>query len=113
MRLLDNFLGRFGYAKKSRNRGFNAAIPNRLTADWPIINLSIDEDLRRGLGPLRARGRDLQENNEYFQKYLSLLKTNVVGKDGVTLKNKAIESYTLDKKSGKAITVYDTLANKQ
>lgn len=70
--------------KKTQKRAFNAAIINRLTSDWLGTN-SINQDLQGGLKTMRRRARDLSINNEFAVRYLSLIKGNVVGPDGVTI----------------------------
>lgn len=112
MRALDKVFSWLGY-ERPRRRAFQAASVNRLTGDWSVLNTSADTSLVRGLSNLRARSRDLLENNDYFQRYLSLLKTNIAGPDGICLKNKAIERTTVDQKTGKILTSLDVLANRQ
>lgn len=70
-------------------RSFTAAASNRLTNDWRSVGVSLDSILSGDLDKLRARAQDLGENNEYFQKFLTMLKCNVIGDCGMTLKNKA------------------------
>jgi len=43
----------------------------------------------RQLEVLRARSRNLRDDNEYAQKFITLLKSNVLGECGLTLRNKA------------------------
>lgn len=75
------------------------------------MGISIDSILSRDLDVLRARSRDLSENNEYFQKFLTMLKCNTVGDAGMTLKNKASEPLSFQ--NGELIPgKLDKLANK-
>ena len=66
-------------------RGFNAARIDRLTASWLATTASINQELRGDLDRLRARSRDLVQNNEYARKFKKLVVTNVVGPSGFTL----------------------------
>lgn len=66
-------------------RGFNAARIDRLTASWLATTASINQELRGDLDRLRARARDLVQNNEYARKFKKLVVTNVVGPSGFTL----------------------------
>jgi lambda family phage portal protein len=116
MRLFDPLFRRLGYVpaqNKTRRqvRRFDAADNNRLTNDWRATNISLDSILSGDLDRLRARARDLSERNEYFQKFLTMLKTNVIGDQGMTLKNKAADP--LGFSNGELIPgKLDKLANK-
>lgn len=70
--------------KTVHKRAFQGAIFNRLTSDWGSSE-SINLDLQQGLRTLRGRTRELSINNEFARRYLKLIKTNVVGPDGVQL----------------------------
>ena len=73
-------------------RAYQAANTSRLFADFKESERSADSELKPVLGRIRARSRDLARNNEYTKRYLSLLKTNVVGDRGFTLQVKALNS---------------------
>ena len=83
-------------------RVFAAAQTTHLTSSWTTATLSADADLRNSLPALRARSRDLANNNDYMRHFLGLVATNVVGHNGFTLQMRVKDP------SGKA----DTLANK-
>jgi len=70
-------------------RSFTAAAQDNLTAGWSTTDDGINNDLYKQLNVLRNRSRDLAKNNDYSRKYLSLIKTNVVGNTGITLQVKA------------------------
>lgn len=72
-------------------RAFAAAKMGRLTADWIASATSIDHDIRSGIVAVRARARDLSENNEYVRAYLRAVKKNVVGSEGFKLQVQAME----------------------
>lgn len=87
--------GRKARTKRHRqSRAFNAANIGRLTASWRIQNTSIDRDLVTQLHILRARSRELCANNEYAKRFLTQVKTNVVGANGIMLQNRAKDGST-------------------
>lgn len=72
-----------------RTRNYAAAGRGRLFADFIGSNRSADSEIRWALNELRNRSRDLERNNEYFRRYLQLLRTNVVGENGFSLQVRA------------------------
>lgn len=70
-------------------RGYNAASTSRLFADFMSSNRSADSELKTDLVLMRNRSRELARDDVYVKRYLSLLKTNVVGDTGMTLQVKA------------------------
>ncbi len=50
--------------KPSRKRGFEAANTGRLFSDWMTQTKTADSDLRYALRAMRARSRDLCQNND-------------------------------------------------
>jgi len=70
-------------------RNYNGAAGGRLLSDFVINNQTADSALQYSLPTLRNRSRDLERNNEYARKYLTLLQTNVVGDAGFNLQVKA------------------------
>jgi lambda family phage portal protein len=94
-----------------RQRNFNAAGVNRLTGDWPTVGISIDSLMRRDLETLAARCEEQTRNNPYFSKFQNMVLSNVLGHEGITLKNKASDPIGFQKGAivpGKL----DVLANK-
>jgi len=89
--------------KKRKIRTYQAASIGRLTADWNVQPTSADADIIPSLKLLRARSRDLCQNNDYAKRFMSMLKVNVVGPKGILLQNKARD------KNGK----YDVAANEK
>ena len=75
--------------KPVARRNYAAASKSRLFADFNASNRSADSEIRWALRDLRNRSRDLERNNEYFKRYLQLLRTNVVGENGFRLQLKA------------------------
>jgi lambda family phage portal protein len=72
-------------AKKKQVRRFQAARIDRLSADWIATYSSINEELRGDLDRLRARGRELRNNNDYARKFCGMVETNMVGPAGFVM----------------------------
>ena len=70
---------------KPSARAFEAAVFNRLTAGWMTSSASLDQDLRAGLDTMRARAREMAQNNEYATRFLAMVRANVVGPQGFRL----------------------------
>jgi lambda family phage portal protein len=82
-------------AKKSKrnvSRSYRAAKIDRLTVDWSAVATSANYDLRIGLRILRARSRNLAKNNDYVKRFLSMVRSNVVGPHGIKLQSRAANS---------------------
>lgn len=73
-------------------RAFEAANTGRLYADWVTGTKSADSDIRWSLKTLRARSRDLCQNNDYARRYLDLVAVNIVGPKGITLQVRSRET---------------------
>lgn len=93
MNAFKKLANRFGFYSKDQIRqaqsGYAAAVINRLTQGWTSQNSSADSVAKMELSTLRARARELAINNDYAQKYLTMLKCNVLGDTGLMLRNKA------------------------
>ena len=88
MKIIDRIRSAFGI-RPPQARRFSAAQLNRLTSGWSTLNVSANSDLRMDLEALRARSRDLANNNDYARKFLQMVETNVVGPDGFILRSLA------------------------
>jgi lambda family phage portal protein len=76
-------------AVKSAYRvAFQAAAQTRLNADWVTSSLSGDMELRTSLRKMRQRSRDLANNNDYAERFLTLFRNNVLGPKGIGLQAK-------------------------
>lgn len=82
MSIFDSIARRLGYVRPQR-RSFKAAAASRLLNDWVKSPSSADAVLKYDLKTLRARARDLEQNNDYVRKYLSILENNILGPKGV------------------------------
>lgn len=72
-------------APKREKRAFAAARLSRTEADWLVTNTAINNELRSDLDKLRARGRDLDKNNDYAKKFSGMCGDNIIGASGVRL----------------------------
>lgn len=75
-----------GATPLAAKRSYKAGVTDRLTASWTVSDQTVNQSLLRHLRPMRARSRDFFRNNEYGRKFAALVKTNVVGHAGFTLK---------------------------
>lgn len=92
-----------------KKRSFAAAAYSRLTADWNTLARTVNYDIRMGGAAMRARARDLAQNDPYAKKFLRMIRKNVVGSAGFTFRNKAGE---YSKKGNNFEWVMDNYANK-
>jgi len=77
---------------RSKARGFSAGEDSYTLGDFKGSNLSIDADLVTNLRKMRGRSRTLAHDNDYAKKYLSMVRSNVIGAAGFTLQAKAKNS---------------------
>lgn len=89
MQLFDKILSRLGYARQAPRRSYDIARVDRLSSSFLAPVSTGDAELRYALATARARSRELERNNDYARKYLSMCEVNVVGRAGFTLQNKA------------------------
>lgn len=67
-------------------RGFEAAKTDRLVAKFTKADETVNMALLNGLRLMRARSRSLARDNEYAKHFFRLVRINVVGHTGFTLK---------------------------
>lgn len=79
---------------------------SRLTADWVFAACSSDQEVRSNLRRLRLRARDLQRNSPLIRWYLTLLKSNVVGKAAPRLTPKVRVGLTPTGQLDKQVNAY-------
>ncbi len=82
---------RHGKPVPQRVRSFNSAQVSNLTSSWKTIPKPIDTDIHAGLRKLVARSRHEAQNNDYVRRFLGLLKTNVVGAQGIRMQSRVID----------------------
>jgi len=66
-------------------RGFSGAEYSRLVSKWRGNIDDIDNLIYGSLATLRGRSRELSLNNDYMVRFLNLLRSNVVGQNGISL----------------------------
>lgn len=91
-------MGIFSWLRKRekvrpRRRSYSGAAVDRLVASWIGSTGSADAAVQHQLARLRARSRQLAEDNEYIRRYLALLKTNVIGPDGFTYQSRVVDEW--------------------
>lgn len=87
--LVDRALGWFGFrASTSGYPAYAGASLTRLNADWIGTLLSPDQEKRTSLKRMRARCRQLANNNDYAAKFISLCGQNVIGPNGINLESR-------------------------
>ncbi len=90
--------------KPQQKKSFNAATTNNLYASWIPSNNTVDIDIKRDLKSIRARSRELMRNDDYAKKFKRMVKTNIIGSNGIKLQNQAKDTNgNLDKKANETI----------
>lgn len=104
MGFLDFFKRDRALPTRTSHKSFVAASQDRLTASWVAGAQAINDELRGDLDRLRARARDLANNNDYARKFLRMVARNVVGPGGFMLQARVTEnSNTPDRLANAAI----------
>lgn len=90
----------------NKRNTFAAAKVDRLTTGWNGITASADAAARNSLTLIRARSRKLAVDNDYGRRFFKLIRSNVIGSQGIGMQVKAVDRETA---SG---VVYDDRANR-
>ena len=77
-------------------RSFYSGDVNRLLSGWVTTSNSIDSYLKTDLVTLRARSRGLVRQNPYGKRFITAIKANVIGPDGVTIQVQTQRNGKLD-----------------
>ena len=86
MSFFGRAMAKLGYVPaKAINSAYRGAARGRLDADWAVSVLSADQEVRSSLRAMRARSRQLVNNNDYAIRFVNKVKENVVGSNGITL----------------------------
>lgn len=67
-------------------RSFEVGQTDRLTQSWTRTDLTMNQAMLKDMRLMRARSRDFARNNEFGRKFFNLVRNNVVGPAGFTLK---------------------------
>lgn len=92
MTLLERLAKRLGFVRMGKRAAaptpnYHISEINRLTASWTTTGASADSQARQGLATARARTRQLRDDNDYGAKFVSMVKTNVLGESGIHFKS--------------------------
>ena len=100
----DPYAGTYGSGSSS---GFAGGAVGRLTASLATWSGSVNADLDTSLPIMRARARALAANNEHGRRFLTLVATNVVGRQNPRLQVRAMR----DQRDPNKPTTLDKAAN--
>jgi len=112
MSMYKRILGKMGLVpasdlaevKKQAQRAYAAAQITRLNSNWKTYTQTANRDIALALPVLRARSRDLAQNNEYMRKFVMMVRNNVSGPNGMNLLVHALRpDGTIDKKDSQRL----------
>jgi len=66
-------------------RTYQAAQSTNQNASWSMAQTSANQELRRGLRPMRARSRESRRNDALFKRFIWMMGQGVAGVEGLTL----------------------------
>lgn len=69
-------------------RAFESAGVHPALSSWVSAAIPPDIDIRNGLASLRARSRDLAQNDDHMAYFLRLVETNVIGNQGIVVQSR-------------------------
>ena len=75
--------------KQTFKRSYSGANTGRLFADFVTSSTSADAEIKDNIRILRDRARELARNDSYISRYLNLMVSNVIGKQGIRVSSKA------------------------
>lgn len=75
--------------RRQFQRMYAGAKASRLNEDWTSTPTSSNYELRTSLRTLRARARQQARDNSHFKKFLTMVRSNVVGPQGFQLQVRA------------------------
>jgi lambda family phage portal protein len=76
------------FGRQPKKRGYAAAEKKARYSDFKSSRGSADYELRNGLSAVRAKTRYLARNSSSMRRFLSLMKINIVGKNGFMFKSR-------------------------
>lgn len=71
---------------------FNAGAFSQFNADWVTSSTTINDALFWNLEAMRARSRELANNNEFMKQFLRLAKKNVVGSTNIQMQSRVLQN---------------------
>jgi lambda family phage portal protein len=89
------------------SRSYDAAITDRLTANWTTTPLTADQVIERNQRILVARSREEAQKNDYMKNFLRLCNQNIVGHRGFSLQAQTrLKNGELDRSANEAIEAW-------
>lgn len=90
---------------KKLKRSYQAAKISRLNSGWTTVPTTGNHEFRKSLRILRARARELARNISPFKKFLTMVRSNIIGPKGIQLqvRAKGISGKDLDERLNKKI----------
>ena len=85
----NNIFGGNKKPKRKFKRSYTGANTGRLFADFITSSTSADAEIKDNIRLLRDRSRELARNDPFIARYLNLMVSNVIGKQGVRVSSKA------------------------
>jgi lambda family phage portal protein len=85
----NNIFGNNKKPKRKFKRSYTGANTGRLFADFITSSTSADAEIKDNIRLLRDRSRELARNDPFIARYLNLMVSNVIGKQGVRVSSKA------------------------
>jgi lambda family phage portal protein len=92
-----------GNRVQTRSGGFFSTDTDRLLSGWDTSSKHIDEYLDAELEKLRARSRRMIRNNPFGKKFVSTLRSNVIGPVGVQVQAQTLRGQNLDSAANEAL----------
>lgn len=88
-------------------RTFDAALTDRLTANWTTTPLTADQVIERNQRVLVARSREEAQKNDYMRNFLRLCVQNIVGHRGFALQAQTrLRSGEIDRPANEALEAW-------
>jgi len=75
--------------KRRARASYDGGLNSRTIAQWTISHGNANRELWGTLCAMRARSRDLERNDPFAKKFLSLVEINMVGANGISTQSRA------------------------
>lgn len=86
-----------------RSAGFFSTDAGRLLSGWDQQSSTIDYYLQAELRQLRARSREMVRRNPYGKRFVTTMKTNIVGPTGINIQAQSIRNREPDQTANDAL----------
>jgi len=77
--------------KKARKRNYAGAAISRLNSGWGTVPTPPNWHIWQGLQSLRTRSREQSRNNDYARRFIAMVKSNIIGPNGIIMQSKAAD----------------------